>query len=214
VPSEYVPEAANCLVFPAAMLGLAGVTEIEDRVAAVTVRVVLPERLPEVAVMVAEPAATPVARPLLFTVAADVLDEFQVTWVVISWLVPSEYVPEAANCLVFPAAMLGLGGVRDMEDKVAEGTVRVVFPEILCEVAEMVVLPGARAVATPLLLTVATALLDEFQLVRLLITWVVPSEYMPEALNCFVFPRGRLESAGVMDMEDRTAWFTLKTVFP
>ena len=47
--------------------------------AAVTVRVVFPEILPEVAVMVAEPAATPVARPLLFTVATDVLDDFQVT---------------------------------------------------------------------------------------------------------------------------------------
>jgi hypothetical protein len=85
-----VPEAANCLVFPAAMLGLAGVTDMEDRVATVTVRVVFPEILPEVAVMVAVPAATPVARPLLFTVAADVFEELQVTWVVISWLVPSE----------------------------------------------------------------------------------------------------------------------------
>ncbi len=96
----------------------------------VTVRVVFPEILPEVAVMVAEPAAMAVARPLLFTVAADVLDEVQVTWLVISWLVPSEYVPEAANCLVFPAGMLGLPGVMDMEDRVAEGTVRVALPEI------------------------------------------------------------------------------------
>ena len=74
--------------------------------AGVTVRVVFPEILPEVAVMVAVPAATAVARPLLFTVATDVLDELQVTCVVISWVVPSEYVPEAANCLVFPAGML------------------------------------------------------------------------------------------------------------
>ena len=42
------------------------------------------------------------ARPLLLTVATDVLDELQVTCGVISWLVPSEYVPEAANCLLFP----------------------------------------------------------------------------------------------------------------
>ena len=46
------------------------------------------------------PAATAVARPLLLTVAASVLDEVQVTCVVISWLVPSEYAPEAANCWV------------------------------------------------------------------------------------------------------------------
>ena len=127
VPSEYVPEAANCSVIPAGMLGLAGVTAMEDKVAEVTVRVVLPEILPEVAVMVAAPAAMAVARPLLFTVATaisenpEALDEVQVTWVVILWLVPSEYVPEAANCLVIPAGTLGLAGVADMERSVAVG---------------------------------------------------------------------------------------------
>jgi hypothetical protein len=85
-----VPEAANCLLFPAGTLGLAGVTDMEIRVAEFTVRVVLPEILPEVAVIVVVPAATAVARPLLLTVATDVLDELQATWVVISWLVPSE----------------------------------------------------------------------------------------------------------------------------
>ncbi len=53
-------------------------------------RVVLPEILPEVAVMMVVPAATAVARPLLLTVATPVLEELQVTRVVISWLVPSE----------------------------------------------------------------------------------------------------------------------------
>ena len=85
-----MPEAANCLVSPSGTLGLAGVTDMEDRIAEVTVRVVVPETLPEVAVMADVPAATPVARPLLFTVAADIFDEVQVTCPVISWLVPSE----------------------------------------------------------------------------------------------------------------------------
>ena len=82
--------AANCFVFPTGMLGLAGVTVMEDRVAEVTVRSVFPEILPEIAVIVVVPAAPAVARPLLLTVAIDVLEELQVTWVVISWLVPSE----------------------------------------------------------------------------------------------------------------------------
>ena len=43
------------------MLGLVGVTAIEDRVAAVTVRVVVPETAPRVAVIVVEPTATDVA---------------------------------------------------------------------------------------------------------------------------------------------------------
>jgi hypothetical protein len=58
---------------------LTGVTDIEDRVAGVTVRVVLPRIVPEVAVMVAVPGATAVARPLLSIVATDVLDELQMT---------------------------------------------------------------------------------------------------------------------------------------
>ena len=52
------------------------------------------------------------------------------TCVVISKLVPSEYVPEAVNCWVIPAGTLGVSGVTDIEDRVAEVTVRVVFPEI------------------------------------------------------------------------------------
>ena len=63
---------------------MTGVTDMKDRVAEVTVRVRLPEIAPEVAVMVAVPAATDVAKPLLLTVATDVLDEVQVTCAVIS----------------------------------------------------------------------------------------------------------------------------------
>src|SRR3989304_1467614 len=55
-----------------------------------TVRIVLPTVAPEVAVMVAVPPATAVARPLLLTVATSVFDELQVTCAVISWLFPSQ----------------------------------------------------------------------------------------------------------------------------
>ena len=88
-----MPVAVNCWVIPegmVGMLGLAGVTDMEERVAEVTVKVVLPEIFPEVAVMVTLPAAMAVARPLLLTIATAVFDERQVTCVVISWLVPSE----------------------------------------------------------------------------------------------------------------------------
>ena len=74
-----MPEAVNCTVVPAGILGLIGVTDMEDRVAGVTVRVVLPEVLPNVAVMFVLPAAMAVDWPLLFTVATKVLDEAQVT---------------------------------------------------------------------------------------------------------------------------------------
>ena len=65
------------------MLGLVGVTEIEDS-RDVTLRVWLPETVPEVAVMVAVPAAILVTNPLSLTVATDGFDESQVTCVVLS----------------------------------------------------------------------------------------------------------------------------------
>jgi hypothetical protein len=47
--SVYVPVAVNCCVLPLAIEGVAGVTAIDTSVAAVTVSVVLPETVPEVA---------------------------------------------------------------------------------------------------------------------------------------------------------------------
>ena len=74
------------------MVGLAGATDREAGVAEVTVRVVLPETVPEVAMMVAGlvPVATAVASPRPVTVATAVLDEVQTTCVVISRTIPSE----------------------------------------------------------------------------------------------------------------------------
>ena len=102
------------------MLGLAGVTNMEDRVTEVTVRVVLPAILPEVAVMVVVPPVMAVARPLLFTVATEGFDELQVTCGVISTLVPSEYVPVAANCWVVPTGIPRLAGVTAIETSLAD----------------------------------------------------------------------------------------------
>ena len=75
----------NCCVVPSAITGFVGVTVIETSTAAVTVRVVAPciPVTPSVAVIVADPTATLVARPLLpaalLTVAMPVFDELQVT---------------------------------------------------------------------------------------------------------------------------------------
>jgi len=56
----------------------------------VTVRTTLPEVFPDEAEIVAVPGATVVARPVLSTLATDILSERQVTCEVISRLVPSE----------------------------------------------------------------------------------------------------------------------------
>ena len=112
---------------------MAGVTAMEDRVAGVTVRVVLPEILPKVAVMVVVPAARAVARPLLLTVATEVFDEVQVACGVRSRLVPSEYAPMATNFWVDPT---GMDGDIDMEANVAEGEEEEECPHVVRDTAK------------------------------------------------------------------------------
>jgi hypothetical protein len=59
--------------------------------------------------------------------------------------------------------MAGLVGDTDMEERVAEVTVSVVRPTVLPLVALMVVVPGRKALAKPLLFTVATEVFEEVQ---------------------------------------------------
>jgi hypothetical protein len=80
----------------------------------------------------------------------------------------------AASCSVSPTAGNGVVGVTTMLDRVAEVTVKVALPEMFLERAVMVTVPTATAVATPLLLTVATAGFEELQ-----VTCVVISELVP-----------------------------------
>jgi hypothetical protein len=64
------------------------VTEIEVNTAAVTVRVADPETEPEVAVIVAVPCATLVAKPLLLIMAIEVAEEVHVAVLVSACVVP------------------------------------------------------------------------------------------------------------------------------
>jgi hypothetical protein len=76
-----------------------------------------------------------VARPALVIVAADVFDEVQVTELVRSVVLLSEYVPVAWNCTVVPAGAEEFAGVTAMDTSVAAVTVSVVQPVTLPEVA-------------------------------------------------------------------------------
>ena len=86
--------AANCLVTPRTIEGLAGITVIKTRAAGVTVRVVEPEILPDLAVIVVVLAAFEVAFPFdlatLLIVATDLVEELQFTDVVMSFVLLSE----------------------------------------------------------------------------------------------------------------------------
>ena len=105
--SEKCPIAVNCLLtMPEEVkrVNVAGVTSIDSSTAGVTVSVVDPEMLPDVAVIVVEPIATAVASPFdparLLMVATLVFEEFQVTNEETSWVVLSDKVAMAMNCWV------------------------------------------------------------------------------------------------------------------
>jgi hypothetical protein len=76
-------------VLPFGIEGAFGVTAIDFRAAAVTVRVVLPDIPLSVAVTVVLPRPAPVANPLALIVAAEAMEELHATDDVMSFKVPS-----------------------------------------------------------------------------------------------------------------------------
>ncbi len=191
---------------------------MDRSVAWVTVSVVEPEMLPDVAVMVVVPAPIPEARPLepaaLLIVATPVFDELQTTEAVRFCVVLSEYVPVAVNCRVDPLAMLGLVGVIDREVSVAGFTVSVAEPEMPPDVTVIVAVPAPIPEAVPAALTVATPVFDEAQDAVDVKSWVVLSENVPMATNCSVVPLAMLGCPGVIAMETSVVQVTVTVVVP
>lgn len=154
---------------------MAGITAIEVNTGGVTVSVTEPLIVPDVAVIVADPAARLLASPALFTVVTEFAEEVQVAVLVKSCVVLLLYVPVAVNCCVEPAATEAVAGVTEIEVKVGGVTVRVVEPLIVPDLAVMVALPDATAVARPvLLLIVAADVFEELQVTEDVRFWVVP----------------------------------------
>lgn len=155
--------AANCWVVPLAMLAVAGVTEIDASAAAVTVNAADPLMLPNVALIVAEPAFSPFANPVALIVALVVSEELQTTDDVTSWLVPSESAPVAINCCVVPLAMLAAAGDTCTDMTVAGVTVTTLDPLTLPNAAVIVTEPDPIPSARPVPLIVASVVSDELQ---------------------------------------------------
>jgi hypothetical protein len=148
--------------------------------------------------MVLEPMAMDVAKPVPM-VAFPVSEELQVACKVRSCVPLFDNVPVAANCCVLPRLMFGLAGDIAMDASVA--IVSVVEPEMLSEVAVMVVVPAATAVARPSLLMVAAAVSDALHVADAVKSCVVLSEYVPVAVNCCEVPFAMLGLAGVIEIE-------------
>jgi len=105
---------------------------------------------------------------------------------VIAWVVPLLYVPVAVYCCVEFKPSEMLAGVAAIDSSTGAVTVRDVVPRILPDVAEIVVLPATSVVAKPEMLTVATVIVLEAHMTLAVRSCVVPSEYVPVAVNCSV----------------------------
>jgi hypothetical protein len=203
----------------------------------VTVSVAVSETLPDVAVIVVEPAATEVAKPLepaaLLMAATAASDELQVTVIVRSCVVLSENVPVATNCWFVPLRMLGLVGVIAMDTSVAEVTVTIVDPDMLPKFAVIFALPERVAFVRPALRSMlelsavdaenpencATSVLDatfkastadEVQVTVDVRSCVVLSEYVPVAVNCISVSTAIVGLVGVNEMD--SSWAPLLLV--
>jgi len=86
--------------------------------------------------MVLLPFPTPLAKPVLLTVATEVFEELQVTEFVRFCVLPSLYLPVAVNCCVLPFAIDGFAGVTVIDESTtAPVTFRFVEPVIEPEAA-------------------------------------------------------------------------------
>ena len=206
-----VPVAANDNLVPGAMVRPIGVTEIDTRVALDTVRVIEALADPSVAVIVDVPGARPFARPLPLPIfATPVLEEVQVACVVRSCVLPSLKVPIAENCWLVVAAIVTSPGWMASEARSAASTVAVAVPLTEPEAAVMVVVPRLRAVARPLTVIDATLVFEEVQVTVPVMSWTVPSENVPVAVNCCRVPSGIEGAVGVTAMEVTVAFVTVR----
>ncbi len=120
---------------------------------------VIPDSL---AVIVDDPAATPVATPVDAIVAAAVFEDAHVTVEVMFCVVLLLYVPVAVKVCVVPAAMEPVVGVIAIVVSVAAVTVMVAeLPVIPDSEAVIIEDPAATPVATPLDAMVAAAVFDD-----------------------------------------------------
>src|SRR6266566_395335 len=158
VPLASLGVAVSCTVCPAVTVGDAGLTVTDATGTLVTVIADVPVFPSLVAVIVAEPATTPLTRPLAFTLATDVLLLDQVTTRPASG-VPLASFGVAVSCTVWPCGTLAGAGLTVTELTATFVTVIAAVPLWPSLVAVIVADPGARAVTFPFTSAIATDVL-------------------------------------------------------
>src|ERR1039458_1201615 len=185
---------------------------------AVTVNVVEPLIAPDVASIVVVPKPANVANPCepdaLLIVATLGPDELHAAVLVRVCVLASLYVPVAVNGCVVPTAIEAFPGVTAIDTSTAAVTVSVVEPVMLPSVALMLEAPFATLVASPAALIVATLGPDELHAAVLVRVCVLPSLYVPVAVNGCVVPAAIEAFPGVTAIDTSTAAVTVSVVEP
>jgi hypothetical protein len=120
----------------------------------------------------------------------------------------------AANCWFVPNTIDGFPGVTAIETRAAGATVRVVDPLTVPELAATVVVPTPVPVARPPLEIVATPCDEELHVTVLVRSCVLPSVYVPVAVNWLLLPKIMVGIAGVTVIESNAAALTVYVVEP
>jgi len=125
----------------------------------------VPTTPPSEALILVEPVEIAVTNPVLLTVATDTELELQAADELTSPIEPSENVADAENCCCCPVVIVMLLGFTVMELMVLLLTVigAVAVTLLLLDLAVMVVLPNATAVASPESSMVAMLVEEESQ---------------------------------------------------
>src|SRR5206468_1280272 len=148
--------AVSCTVWPTGTDAVLGLTVTDATGTVLTVIVAVPLCPSEVAVIVTEPAATPVTNPLALTVATAVLPLAQVIVRPESEL-PFASFGAAASCIVWPTCTVAVAGLTVTDATGTVVTVIAAVPLFPSLVAVSVAAPTATPVACPAPFTVATA---------------------------------------------------------
>jgi hypothetical protein len=216
--SANVPVAVNCCVAPRMAVGVCGFIAIETSATGFATNVADPPTEPELVLIIVVPAPRALANPAVPAVslmeATVAAVELQCPLCVRSCVVPSENVPIAVNCCVVPLAIVAVGGIMAIETSVAVVTVSMVEPFNDPDVAEIVAVPCPTLVANPEALIVTVAGVSEDQLAVFVSSSILPSVYVPVAVNCWIVPGASEGVDGVMAIETSDAAVTVNAVDP
>src|SRR5256886_14293904 len=164
--AESLSVTANCTVPPTGSVAVVGLTTTEATGTSVTVTVAVALFPSLVAVMVAEPAALPVTRPLVFTLATLALLLAHVTVRPVS-VPPAESLVVALSCNVCPTRIPAVAGETCTEATGTSLTVIVAVALLPSLVAAIVAEPAATPLTEPFASIVATLVaLDDHATVR------------------------------------------------